>query len=64
MGKISLTDIFGYVFLVASLMATFSLLFKSMKDDWTPKDKVNQTVVLIVLAILGAMIGGALLIGG
>jgi prolipoprotein diacylglyceryltransferase len=61
---ISLTNWFGYIFLVASLLATFSLLFKSMKDDWTPKDKVNQTVVLIVLAILGAMIGGALLIGG
>jgi len=61
---ISLTGWFGYIFLVASLLATFSLLFKSMKDDWTPKDKVNQTVVLIVLAVLGAMIGGALLIGG
>lgn len=64
MGIKSLTDLFGYVFLVASLIATFSLLFKSMKDEWSPKDKVNQTVVLIVLAILGAMIGGALLIGG
>ena len=61
---ITLTGWFGYIFLVASLLATFSLLFKSMKDDWTPKDKVNQTVVLIVLAVLGAMIGGALLIGG
>lgn len=60
----SLTDVFGYIFLVASLLATFSLLFKTMKDDWTPKDRVNQTVVLIVLSILGAMIGGALLIGG
>ncbi|OGQ96742.1 MAG: hypothetical protein A2521_07320 [Deltaproteobacteria bacterium RIFOXYD12_FULL_57_12] len=62
--KITLTGWFGYIFLVASLLATFSLLFKSMKDDWTAKDKVNQTVVLIVLAVLGAMIGGALLIGG
>jgi prolipoprotein diacylglyceryltransferase len=62
--SISLTGWFGYIFLVASLLATFSLLFKSMKDDWTPKDRVNQTVVLIVLAVLGAMIGGALLIGG
>ena len=62
--NISLTGWFGYIFLVASLLATFSLLFKSMRDDWTPKDKVNQTVVLIVLAVLGAMIGGALLIGG
>ena len=62
--NISLTGWFGYIFLVASLLATFSLLFKSMKDDWTPKDRVNQTVVLIVLAVLGAMIGGALLIGG
>lgn len=61
---ISLTGWFGYIFLVASLLATFSLLFKSMKDDWTPRDKVNQTIVLLVLAILGAMIGGALLIGG
>ena len=61
---ISLTNWFGYIFLVASLLATFSLLFKSMKDEWSPKDRVNQTVVLIVLAILGAMIGGALLIGG
>lgn len=61
---ITLTGWFGYIFLVASLLATFSLLFKSMKDDWSPKDKVNQTVVLIVLAVLGAMIGGALLIGG
>lgn len=61
---ITLTGWFGYIFLVASLLATFSLLFKSMKDDWSPKDKVNQTIVLIVLAILGAMIGGALLIGG
>lgn len=61
---ITLTSLFGYIFLVASLLATFSLLFKSMKDDWSPKDKVNQTVVLIVLAVLGAMIGGALLIGG
>jgi len=61
---ITLTSWFGYIFLVASLLATFSLLFKSMKDDWSPKDKVNQTIVLIVLAILGAMIGGALLIGG
>jgi hypothetical protein len=64
MNKAMITTIFGYVFLIASLWATFGLLFKSMKDDWTPKDKVNQTVVLIVLAILGAMIGGALLIGG
>lgn len=64
MDKITLTNWFGYIFLVASLLSTFALLFKSMKDDWTPKDKVNQTVVLIVLAILGAMIGGALLIGG
>jgi prolipoprotein diacylglyceryltransferase len=64
MGSTSLTGWFGYIFLVASLLATFSLLFKSMKDDWTPKDRVNQTVVLIVLAVLGAMIGGALLIGG
>jgi len=62
--NISLTGWFGYIFLIASLLATFSLLFKSMKDDWTPKDRVNQTVVLIVLAVLGAMIGGALLIGG
>ncbi|MCF6289938.1 MAG: hypothetical protein L3J03_02900 [Desulfobacterales bacterium] len=61
---ISLTGWFGYIFLVASLLATFSLLFKSMKDDWSAKDKVNQVVVLLVLAILGAMIGGALLIGG
>ena len=61
---ISMTGWFGYIFLIASLLATFSLLFKSMKDDWTPKDRVNQTVVLIVLAVLGAMIGGALLIGG
>ncbi|MFC1837767.1 hypothetical protein ACFLYW_03710 [Thermodesulfobacteriota bacterium] len=64
MNKAMITTIFGYVFLVASLWATFGLLAKSMKDDWTPKDKVNQTVVLIVLAVLGAMIGGALLIGG
>ncbi len=61
---ITLTGWFGYIFLVASLLATFSLLFKSMKDEWSPKDKVNQTIVLLVLAILGAMIGGALLIGG
>ncbi|MEW6220257.1 MAG: hypothetical protein AB1634_12090 [Thermodesulfobacteriota bacterium] len=64
MGNLSLTDVFGYLFLALSLVATFSLLMKSMKDDWSPKDKVNQTVVLIVLTILGAMIGGALLIGG
>lgn len=61
---ITLTGWFGYIFLVASILAIFSLLFKSMKDDWSPKDKINQTVVLIVLAVLGAMIGGALLIGG
>ncbi len=61
---ITLTGWFGYIFLVASLIATFALLFKVTKDEWSPKDKVNQVVVLIVLAILGAMIGGALLIGG
>ncbi len=61
---ITLTGWFGYIFLIASLIATFSLLFKVTKDDWSPKDKVNQVVVLIVLAVLGAMIGGALLIGG
>lgn len=64
MGKITLTDLFGYVFLVASLLSTFSLLFKSMRDNWSPKDRVNQVVVLIVISILGAMIGGALLIAG
>ncbi len=64
MEKLTLTHGFGYIFLVASLLSTFSLLFKAMQDSWSPKDKVNQTVVMLVISILGAMIGGALLIAG